>query len=154
MVFGSFYHTVTGILFCRAVKRTVSASAPLPLVSATVEAGAPTFQDKRVFQWRPPAATYLCREAAKARFDNRTNHRVGFPKGRGFLRGEGNRNPSPLEWRFWLLLSLLTKVTRRRQKRAGQRPAPTHYADLSAAGCPFVELSIMVQSPVSISSIR
>ena len=49
----------------------------------------------------------------------------------GFSRGKGNRNPFPLEWRFWLLLSLLTKVTRRRQKRAesqraGQSPAPTH----------------------------
>ena len=33
----------------------------------------------------------------------------------GFSRGKGNRNPFPLEWRFWLLLSLLTKVTRRRQ---------------------------------------
>ena len=92
---------------------------------------------------RPKAATYLCRFAAKARFDNRPNPRVRFPKGRaaalpfgrfkerGFLRGEGNRNPSPLKWRFWLLLSLLTKVTRRRHKgrksqRAGQSPAPTH----------------------------
>ena len=33
----------------------------------------------------------------------------------GFSRGKGNRNPFPLEWRFWLLLSPLTKVTRRRQ---------------------------------------
>ena len=41
------------------------------------------------YKWRPKAATYLCREAAKARFDNRTKHRVGFPKGRG-------RNPSLL----------------------------------------------------------
>ena len=40
------YHTVTGFLFCRADKRTVSASAPLPLTSATVEAGASTFQSK------------------------------------------------------------------------------------------------------------
>ena len=46
----------------------------------------------------------------------------------GFSRGKGNRNPFPLEWRFWLLLSLLTKVTRRRQKkkvtRAGARNTP------------------------------
>ena len=42
-------------------------------------------------------------------------------KERGFLRGEGNRNPSPLKWRFWVLLSLLTKVTRRRQKRKSER---------------------------------
>ena len=41
------------------------------------------------YKWRPKAATYLCREAAKARFDNRTKHRVGFPKGR-------DRNPSLL----------------------------------------------------------
>ncbi len=92
---------------------------------------------------RPKAATYLCRFAAKARFDNRPNPRVRFPKGRvaalpfgrfkerGFLRGEGNRNPSPLKWRFWLLLSLLTKVTRRRQKRA-----KSHRADDSALPYP------------------
>ena len=54
-------------------------------------------------------------------------------KERGFLRGEGNRNPFPLEWR-----SLDTffrqgkKVSRRRQKektkkrqRSGQNPSPT-----------------------------
>ena len=84
---------------------------------------------------RPKAATYLCRFAAKARFDNRSNPRVGVSKEggprpslfgrfkeRGFLRGEGNRNPSPLKWRFWLLLSLLTKVTRRRQNRKSKSP--------------------------------
>ena len=95
---------------------------------------------------RPKAATYLCHFAAKARFDNRPNPRVGVSKeggpqpslsGRfkvgGFSRGKGNRNPFPLEWR-----SLDTffrqgkKVSRRRQKekttkrqRAGQSPAPT-----------------------------
>ena len=42
-------------------------------------------------------------------------------KERGSLRGEGNRNPSPLKWRFWLLLSLLTKVTRRRQKERNSK---------------------------------
>ena len=85
---------------------------------------------------RPKAATYLCRFAAKARFDNRLP-RVRFPKGRaaalpfgrfkerGFLRGEGNRNPSPLKWR-----SLDTffrqgkKVSRRRQKE--QREGKTN----------------------------
>ena len=78
---------------------------------------------------RPLAATYLCRFAAKARFDNRpprgeVSKGEGsrpLPFGRfkdgGFSRGKGNRNPFPLEWRFWLLLSLLTKVTRRRQKK-------------------------------------
>ena len=40
------YRTVTEIKFHRAVKRIVSASAPLPLISATVEAGAPIFQSK------------------------------------------------------------------------------------------------------------
>ena len=40
------YHTVTEISFCRADKRTVSASAPLPLISATVEADAPIFSSK------------------------------------------------------------------------------------------------------------
>ena len=85
---------------------------------------------------RPKAATYLCCSAAKARFDNRPTPRVGIPKGRaaalpfgrfkerGFLRGEGNRNPSPLKWRFWLLLSLLTKVTRRRQNRKSKSLSP------------------------------
>ena len=43
---------------------------------------------------------------------------------------------------------------RTESQRAGENPAPTHYADLSAAGCPFVELSMIVQSPVSTSSIR
>ena len=38
---------------------------------------------------RPLAATYLCRFAAKARFDNRLTQGVRFPKGRG-------RPPSPL----------------------------------------------------------
>ena len=38
----------------------------------------------------------------------------------GFSRGKGNRNPFPLEWRFWLLLSLLTKVTRRRHPAPGR----------------------------------
>ena len=36
---------------------------------------------------------------------------------------EGNRNPFPLEWRFWVLLSLLTKVTRRRQREGRERKA-------------------------------
>ena len=89
------------------------------------------FMARSSFNRRPLAATYLCRFAEKARFDNRHPPPEGVSKEggpqpslfgrfkeRGFLRGEGNRNPSPLKWRFWLLLSLLTKVTRRRQKRA------------------------------------
>ena len=98
---------------------------------------------KTLSNQRPKAATYLCRFAAKARFDNRLTQGAGVSKeggpqpslfGRfkegGFSRGKGNRNPFPLEWR-----SLVTffrqrkKVTRRRQKekmsRAGQSPAPT-----------------------------
>ena len=91
---------------------------------------------------RPKAATYLCRFAAKARFDNRYPQGgvskgegsqplpFGRFKGKRFLRKGGNRNPPFLKWR-----SLVTffrqgkKVTRRRQKekmsRAGQSPAPT-----------------------------
>ena len=63
-------------------------------------------------------------------------------KERGFLRGEGNRNPSPLKWRFWLLLSLLTKVTRRRQKRkdvrGGQSRPPLH-TPTESPYAPFTE---------------
>ncbi len=40
------YRTVTELFICRADKRTVSASAPLPLISATVEPIAPAFQSK------------------------------------------------------------------------------------------------------------
>ena len=46
MIIGGFYRTVTGIFLCRADKRIVSASAPLPLISATVEVGAFIFQSK------------------------------------------------------------------------------------------------------------
>jgi len=34
-----------------------------------------------------------------------------------FQGGRKIETSFPLEWRFWLLLSLLTKVTRRRQNR-------------------------------------
>ena len=93
------------------------------------------FMTKLLFKRRPVAATYLCRFAAKARFDNRLTQGVRFPKGRGrnpspfgrfkgkgFLRKGGNRNPPFLKWR-----SLVTffrqgkKVTRRRQKGKGQK---------------------------------
>ncbi len=46
VIFGSLYRTVAEIFLCRAVKRIVSASAPLPLVFATVEPIAPAFQSK------------------------------------------------------------------------------------------------------------
>ena len=80
---------------------------------------------------RPKAATYLCRFAAKARFDNRPTpegvSKEGGPqpslfgrfKERGFLRGEGNRNPSPLKPFFGYFLSG-KKVTRRRHKKKGK----------------------------------
>ena len=94
-------------------------------------------------QQRPKAATYLCRFAAKARFDNRLKPQGKVSKGEGsqplpfgrfkgkrFLRKGGNRNPPFLKWR-----SLVTffrqgkKVTRRRQKkevRDGQSRPPLH----------------------------
>ena len=46
MIIDGLYRTVAEMLFCRAVKRIVSAPAPLPLMSATVEQTAPTFQSK------------------------------------------------------------------------------------------------------------
>ena len=46
MVIGGLYRTVAEISFCRAVKRIVSASAPLTLMSATAEAVIPTLQSK------------------------------------------------------------------------------------------------------------
>ena len=87
------------------------------------------FVARSLFKRRPSAATYLCRFAAKARFDNRFHpegvSKEGGPqpslfgrfKGKRFLRKGGNRNPPFLKWR-----SLVTffrqekKVTRRRQK--------------------------------------
>ena len=93
-------------------------------------------------QQRPKAATYLCRSAAKARFDNRQPpegvSKEGGPQpslfGRSrmgdFQGGRKIETSFPLEWRFWLLLSLLTKVTRRRQKKknipGGQARPPLH----------------------------
>ena len=84
---------------------------------------------------RPKAATYLCRSAAKARFDNRLQPRVGVSKGEGSqplpfgrsrmgdFQGERKIETSfPLEWR-----SLDTffrqgkKVSRRRQKERGEK---------------------------------
>ena len=109
-------------------------SAPLNAAAFALKCKAAQFYistRKHLQKQRPKAATYLCRFAAKARFDNRPNPRRVFPKregrgppslvaqGWGIFKGEGrSKLPSPLEWRFWLLLSLLTKVTRRRQKRA------------------------------------
>ena len=78
------------------------------------------------------AATYLCRSAAKARFDNRQPpkgvSKEGGPQpslfGRSrmgdFQGGRKIETSFPLEWRFWLLLSLLTKVPRRRHPAPGR----------------------------------
>ena len=89
---------------------------------------------KHLQKQRPKAATYLCRFAAKARFDNRHPPRVGVSKEGGpqpslfgrsrmgdFQGGRKIETSFPLEWRFWLLLSLLTKVTRRRQKERNSK---------------------------------
>ena len=85
---------------------------------------------------RPKAATYLCRFAAKARFDNRLTQGAGVSKEGGpqpslfgrsrmgdFQGGRKIETSFPLEWRFWLLLSLLTKVTRRRQQKKNPKAA-------------------------------
>ena len=133
MVIGGFYRTVTGISFCRAVKRTVSASAPLPLTSATVEPDAPTFQDKRVFQWRPKAATNLCRFAAKARFDNRQPQGGGFQRGRaaalplwsfqgwGIFKGEGKSKSLPPCMAFLVTFVATDKSDPPEAKRKGKK---------------------------------
>ena len=99
------------------------------------------FTAKTFFKRRPLAATYLCRTAAKARFNNRKNPRVGVSKGegsqplpfgrfkgKGSLRKGGNRNPPFLKPFFGHFLSG-KKVTRRRQKKnetptGGAEPRP------------------------------
>ena len=45
-----------------------------------------TVHGKDIIKWRPLAATYLCRFAAKARFDNRSFPRRVFPKREGTHR--------------------------------------------------------------------
>ena len=70
-------------------------------------------QQKHFPNQRPKAATYLCRFAAKARFDNRPHPRRVFPKregrsppslvaqGWGIFKGEGrSKLPSPLNGAF------------------------------------------------------
>ena len=72
-----------------------------------------TVHGKDIIKWRPLAATYLCRFAAKARFDNRPPPRRVFPKregrsppslvaqGWGIFKGEGrSKLPSPLNGAF------------------------------------------------------
>ena len=46
MLVGGLRRTVAEVFLCRADKRIVFASAPLPLISATVEAGVSIFQSK------------------------------------------------------------------------------------------------------------
>ena len=61
------------------------ASAPLSAAAFALKCKAAQFYvstRKHLQKQRPKAATYLCRFAAKARFDNRPNPRVRFPKGR------------------------------------------------------------------------
>ena len=110
-------------------------------------------------QQRPKAATYLCRFAAKARFDNRQPpegvSKEGGPQpslfGRSrmgdFQGGRKIETSFPLEWRFWLLLSLLTKVTRRRQKKknipGGAEPRP--YTRLPIAFTPSVRADVGIR---------
>ena len=75
-----------------------------------------TAMSKTLSNQRPKAATYLCRSAAKARFDNRPNPRRVFPKregrsppslvaqGWGIFKGEGrSKLPSPLNGVLWIL---------------------------------------------------
>ena len=119
------------------------------------------FRAKVYFKRRPSAATYLCREAAKARFDNRPLPSEGVSKeggpqpslfgrfkGIGFLRKGGNRNPPFLKWR-----SLVTffrqgkKVTRRRQEEeSSPRRGAEHPVYFSTS--PNVSLNENLSSPL------
>ena len=117
------------------------------------------FMTKLLSKRRPLAATYLCRSAAKARFDNRQPpegvSKEGGPQpslfGRSrmgdFQGGRKIETSFPLEWRFWLLLSLLTKVTRRRQKKknipGGAEPRP--YTRLPIAFTPSVRADVGIR---------
>ena len=127
-------------------RRAMQTSPKCCIVSASLFAAAFALKCSAVQAWqehflkqRPLAATYLCRFAAKARFDNRLNPRgevskgegsrplpFGRFKGKGSLRKGGNRNPPFLKWR-----SLVTffrqgkKVTRRRHPAPG-RGTPLH----------------------------
>ena len=89
------------------------------------------------YKSRSKAATYLCRFAAKARFDNRPHSPEGVSKeggpqpslfgrfkGIGSLRKGENRNPPFLKPFFGYFLSG-KKVTRRRQKEIESTPSET-----------------------------
>ena len=124
------------------------ASAPLSAAAFALKCKAAQFYvstRKHLQKQRPKAATYLCRFAAKARFDNRPNPRRVFPKregrsppslvaqGWGIFKGEGrSKLPSPLNGVLWILSFAKErkypvgdkkkgekkKASRRRQKRA------------------------------------
>ena len=83
---------------------------------------------------RPKAATYLCRFAAKARFDNRLNPRGEVSKGRGrdpsllvvsrlgdFQGGREIEIPLPLNRSLDTFFRQGKKVTRRRHKKKNHR---------------------------------
>ena len=112
-------------------------SAPLSAAAFALKCKAAQFYvstRKHLQKQRPKAATYLCRFAAKARFDNRQPpegvSKVGGPqpslfgrfKGIGFLRKGGNRNPPFLKPFFGYFL-LGKKVTRRRQQKKNPKAA-------------------------------
>ncbi len=118
------------------------------------------FMARLSFKQRPKAATYLCRFAAKARFDNRLKPQgkvskgegsqplpFGRFKGKGSLRKGGNRNPPFLKWR-----SLVTffrqgkKVTRRRQKkRFGTDRAVRPYTRLPKTHALFIRADVGIR---------
>ena len=101
-----------GVLRCGAKRNECPWGTP-PAVSPS---RSPTYiyqRQKHFPNQRPKAATYLCRFAAKARFDNRPNPRRVFPKregrsppslvaqGWGIFKGEGrSKLPSPLNGAF------------------------------------------------------
>ena len=111
-------------------------SAPLSAAAFALKCKAAQFYvstRKHLQKQRPKAATYLCRFAAKARFDNRHPPPEGVSKeggpqpslcgrfkGKRFLRKGGNRNPPFLKPFFGYFLSG-KKVTRRRQKEKGRK---------------------------------
>ena len=89
---------------------------------------------KDIIKWRPLAATYLCRFAAKARFDNRLNPRGEVSKGRGrdpshlvvsrlgdFQGGREIEIPLPLNRSLDTFFRQGKKVTRRRHKKKNHR---------------------------------
>ena len=81
--------------------------------------------DVGIAPYNRPPSVHLSPGGRFQRGRGRNPSLFGRFKEREFLRGEGNRNPSPLKWR-----SLVTffrqgkKVTRGRQKERGEKKAP------------------------------